>query len=75
MNIPTMWLIFNQCFLIVAKSDNRYMARRLAVKEMYNKISNTPYPEMTLAIGGECVGLARLRELGIKAMMSATVII
>lgn len=59
---------------IIAKSDNRFMARRIAVREMYNLLSATPYPDMALAIGNECVGLKRLRELGIHPLISSIVI-
>ncbi len=58
---------------ILAKSDNRFMARRLAVRDMYNSVAQTKYPEMQLAIGGQCVGLQRLKEMGIRPLMSATV--
>jgi len=51
-------------FSMEAQSDNRFMARRLAVKQMYDAIAKEPFPEMHLAIGNECVGLRHLRQMG-----------
>ncbi|OXA43975.1 hypothetical protein Fcan01_21275 [Folsomia candida] len=54
-----------------SKSDNRFLAQRIAVRDMYNRISTEPYPDMPLAMGSECVGMVRLRELGLRPLMSA----
>lgn len=66
--------IFNACkYNYLAKSDNRFLAQRIAVRDMYNRISTEPYPDMPLAMGSECVGMVRLRELGLRPLMSAAV--
>jgi hypothetical protein len=57
----------------IVKSDCRHMARRLAAKEMYNAVSTIVYPDMVLAIGADCVGLKRLKELGIRPLVSDAV--
>jgi len=51
-------------FSMEAQSDNRFMAKRLAVKQMYDAIAKEPFPEMHLAMGHECVGLRHLKQMG-----------